>query len=170
MGIVTQDNFLYSTSIKDNIKMAKLDASDEEIYTAAKKAFAHEFISALPNGYDTEIGERGVKLSGGQKQRVALARVFLKNPSLIILDEATSALDNESEKLVQESINQFDHDKTIIMIAHRLSTILNADTIFVIKNGEIIESGNHQSLLKKSGYYKELYSKQNVKEWQLATG
>jgi ATP-binding cassette, subfamily B, putative efflux pump len=170
MGIVTQDNFLYSTSIKDNIKMAKLDASDEEIYTAAQKAFAHEFISALPNGYDTEIGERGVKLSGGQKQRVALARVFLKNPSLIILDEATSALDNESEKLVQESINQFDYDKTIIMIAHRLSTILNADTIFVIKNGEIIESGNHQSLLKKSGYYKELYSKQHVKEWQLATG
>jgi ATP-binding cassette, subfamily B, putative efflux pump len=170
MGIVTQDNFLYSTSIKDNIKMAKLDASDEEIYTAAQKAFAHEFISALPNGYDTEIGERGIKLSGGQKQRVALARVFLKNPSLIILDEATSALDNESEKLVQESINQFDHDKTIIMIAHRLSTILNADTIFVIKNGEIIESGNHQSLLKKSGYYKELYSKQHVKEWQLATG
>ncbi|MDR6120419.1 ABC-type multidrug transport system fused ATPase/permease subunit [Bacillus sp. SLBN-46] len=170
MGIVTQDNFLYSTSIKDNIKMAKLDASDEEIFAAAKKAFAHEFISALPNGYDTEIGERGVKLSGGQKQRVALARVFLKNPSLIILDEATSALDNESEKLVQESINQFDYDKTIIMIAHRLSTILNADTIFVIKNGKIIESGNHQSLLKKSGYYKELYSKQNVKEWQLATG
>jgi ATP-binding cassette, subfamily B, putative efflux pump len=170
MGIVTQDNFLYSTSIKDNIKMAKLDASDEEIFAAAKKAFAHEFISALPNGYDTEIGERGIKLSGGQKQRVALARVFLKNPSLIILDEATSALDNESEKLVQESINQFDYDKTIIMIAHRLSTILNADTIFVIKNGKIIESGNHQSLLKKNGYYKELYSKQNVKDWKLATG
>ncbi|WP_413304022.1 ABC transporter ATP-binding protein [Bacillus sp. 1P10SD] len=170
MGIVTQDNFLYSTSIKDNIKMAKLDASDEEIYMAAKKAFAHEFVSALPNGYDTEIGERGVKLSGGQKQRVALARVFLKNPSLIILDEATSALDNESEKLVQESINQFDNDKTIIMIAHRLSTILNADTIFVIKNGEIIESGNHQSLLKRNSYYKELYSKQNINERQLATG
>lgn len=170
MGIVTQDNFLYSTSIKDNIKMAKLDASDEEIYTAAKNAFAHDFISALPNGYDTEIGERGVKLSGGQKQRVALARVFLKNPSLIILDEATSALDNESEKLVQESINQFDNDKTIIMIAHRLSTILNADMIFVVKNGRIIESGNHQSLLKRNGYYKELYSKQNIKEWKLATG
>ncbi|MEO2077290.1 MAG: ABC transporter ATP-binding protein [Bacillus sp. (in: firmicutes)] len=170
MGIVTQDNFLYSTSIKDNIKMAKLDASDEEIYTAAKKAFAHDFISALPNGYDTEIGERGVKLSGGQKQRVALARVFLKNPSLIILDEATSALDNESEKLVQESINQFDNDKTIIMIAHRLSTILNADMIFVVKNGRILEAGNHQSLLKRNGYYKELYSKQNIKEWKLATG
>ncbi|MFD2442470.1 ABC transporter ATP-binding protein [Bacillus sp. CGMCC 1.16607] len=162
MGIVTQDNFLFSTSIKDNIKMAKLDATDAEIITAAKKAFAHEFISAMPNGYETEIGERGIKLSGGQKQRIALSRVFLKNPSLIILDEATSALDNESEKLVQESINQFDNDKTIIMIAHRLSTILNADTIFVMKNGEIIERGNHQSLLQRNGYYKELYSKQNM--------
>lgn len=161
MGIVTQDNFLYSTSIKDNIKMAKLDATDEEIEAAAKKAFAHEFISALPNDYDTEIGERGIKLSGGQKQRIALSRVFLKNPSFIILDEATSALDNESEKLVQESINQFDHDKTIFMIAHRLSTIVNADTIFVLKKGEIVESGSHQALLKRNGYYKELYSKQN---------
>jgi ABC-type multidrug transport system fused ATPase/permease subunit len=162
MGIVTQDNFLYSTSIKDNIKIAKLDATDEEISTAAKKAFAHDFILALPNGYDTEIGERGIKLSGGQRQRVALARVFLKNPSLIILDEATSALDNESEKLVQESINQFDSDKTIIMIAHRLSTILNADMIFVMKKGEIVEYGNHESLLKRNGYYKELYSKQTM--------
>jgi ATP-binding cassette, subfamily B, putative efflux pump len=161
MGIVTQDNFLYSTSIKDNIKMAKLDATNEEIEAAAKKAFAHEFISALPNDYDTEIGERGIKLSGGQKQRIALSRVFLKNPSFIILDEATSALDNESEKLVQESINQFDQDKTIIMIAHRLSTVVHADTIFVLKNGEIVESGSHQALLKRNGYYKELYSKQN---------
>jgi ATP-binding cassette, subfamily B, putative efflux pump len=160
MGIVTQDNFLYSTSIKDNIKMAKLDATDEEIEAAAKKAFAHEFISALPNHYDTEIGERGIKLSGGQKQRIALARVFLKNPSFIILDEATSALDNESEKLVQESINQFDQDKTIIMIAHRLSTIVHADTIFVLKKGKVVESGSHQALLKRNGYYKELYSKQ----------
>ncbi|MBS4196232.1 ABC transporter ATP-binding protein [Lederbergia citri] len=162
MGIVTQDNFLYSTSIKDNIKMAKLDATDEEIIAAAKKAFAHDFISELPQQYDTEIGERGIKLSGGQKQRIALARVFLKNPSLIILDEATSALDNESEKLVQESISQFEKDKTIIMIAHRLSTIVNADMIFVVKKGEIVEKGNHQSLLRRNGYYKELYSKQNM--------
>ncbi|MBS4174455.1 ABC transporter ATP-binding protein [Bacillus sp. FJAT-49736] len=162
MGIVTQENFLYSTSIRDNIKLAKLDASEDEIVAAAKKAFAHNFITALPNGYDTEVGERGIKLSGGQKQRIALARVFLKNPSLIILDEATSALDNESEKLVQESINRFNHHKTVIMIAHRLSTIVNADTIFVMKNGEIIESGSHQSLLKRNGYYKELYSKQNA--------
>lgn len=162
MGIVTQENFLYSSSIRDNIKLAKLDASDNEMIAAAKKAFAHDFITALPNGYDTEVGERGIKLSGGQKQRIALARVFLKNPSLIILDEATSALDNESEKLVQESINRFDNNKTVIMIAHRLSTIVNADTIFVMKNGKIIESGSHQSLLMRNGYYKELYSKQNT--------
>ncbi|WP_066308790.1 ABC transporter ATP-binding protein [Bacillus sp. FJAT-29814] len=161
MGIVTQDNFLYSTSIKDNLKMGKLDATDEEIIAAAKKAYAHEFISMLPQGYDTEIGERGVKLSGGQKQRISLARVFLKDPLIMILDEATSALDNESEKLVQNSINQLAHDKTIVMIAHRLSTILHADTIFVVKNGEIIESGNHQSLLALNGYYKDLYMKQN---------
>lgn len=160
MGIVTQDNFLYSTSIKDNINMAKLDAIEEEIIAAAKKAFAHRFISALPNGYDTEIGERGIKLSGGQKQRIALSRVFLKDPSIIILDEATSALDNESEKMIQQSIYQFGSEKTIIMIAHRLSTVLNADTIFVVKNGEIVESGDHQSLIRRNGYYKELYSKQ----------
>jgi ATP-binding cassette, subfamily B, putative efflux pump len=173
MGMVTQDNFLFSTSILDNIKMAKLDATDEEMMTAAKKAYAHDFIKALPNGYETEIGERGIKLSGGQKQRIALARVFLKNPSIIILDEATSALDNESEKLVQQSIDQFAKDKTIIMIAHRLSTILNADTIFVVKNGKIIESGNHQSLLRFNGYYKELYAKQNMeneKELKMAIG
>ena len=121
----------------------------------------------VPKGYETEIGERGVKLSGGQKQRVALARVFLKNPSLIILDEATSALDNESEKLVQESINQFDRDKTFIMIALSLSTILNADMIFVVKNGVIVESGSHPSLLKRNGYYKELYSKQNTSNDEL---
>jgi len=162
IGIVTQENFLYSTSIRDNIQLAKLDASDEEVISAAKKAFAHNFITALPNGYDTEVGERGIKLSGGQKQRIALARVFLKNPAVIILDEATSALDNESEKLVQESINRFDSNKTIIMIAHRLSTIVNADTVFVMKNGEIIESGSHHSLLKRKGYYNELYSKQNT--------
>lgn len=164
MGIVTQDNFLYSSSIRDNIRMAKLDATDDEIIAAAVKAYAHDFISLLPHGYDTEIGERGIKLSGGQKQRIALARVFLKNPSLIILDEATSALDNESEKLVQESINQFQGDKTIIMIAHRLSTIVHADTIFVLKHGEIIESGSHQTLLDLDGYYKDLYSRQSMSE------
>ncbi|TSI05089.1 ABC transporter ATP-binding protein [Lysinibacillus sp. BW-2-10] len=164
MGIVTQDNFLYSSSIKENIKLGKPDATDEEVELAAKKAFADEFITKLPKGYDTEIGERGIKLSGGQKQRISLARVFLKDPSILILDEATSALDNESEKLVQQSIFQVGRDKTVIMIAHRLSTIVNADTIFVLKNGEIIESGSHQSLLNLNGYYKELHSKQNELE------
>ncbi|EIJ78424.1 ABC-type multidrug protein lipid transport system ATPase component [Bacillus methanolicus PB1] len=168
IGMVTQDNFLYSSSIKDNIKMAKLDASDDEIISASIKAFAHDFIAPLPQGYDTEIGERGIKLSGGQKQRIALARVFLKDPSLIILDEATSALDNESEKLVQESINRIKGGKTIIMIAHRLSTIVDADTIFVMKNGEIVESGSHHRLLELNGYYKELYSRQHPAESEVA--
>jgi subfamily B ATP-binding cassette protein MsbA len=161
MGIVTQDSFLFSSSVKDNIRMAKLDATDDEIIVAARQVFAHEFICSLPNGYDTEIGERGVKLSGGQKQRIALARVFLKDPAIILLDEATSALDNESEKLVQQSIHQFQRDKTIIMVAHRLSTVLNADTIFVLKNGKIVEFGDHGSLLKLNGCYKELYTKQH---------
>lgn len=160
MGIVTQDNFLYSSSIKDNIKLGKPDATDEEVVRAAKKAYADEFITQLPDGYNTEIGERGIKLSGGQKQRISLARVFLKDPSILILDEATSALDNESEKLVQHSIDQIGTDKTVIMIAHRLSTIVHADTIFVLKKGEIIESGNHHSLMAQNGYYKELHSKQ----------
>lgn len=161
MGIVTQDSFLFGSSVKDNIRMAKLDATDDEIIAAAKRAFAHDFICSLSNGYDTEIGERGVKLSGGQKQRIALARVFLKDPAIILLDEATSALDNESEKLVQESIHQIERDKTIIIVAHRLSTVLNADTIFVMKNGKIVECGNHRSLLEQNGYYKELYAKQH---------
>ncbi len=164
MGIVTQDSFLFSSSVKENIRMAKPDATDEEIFSAAKKAFAHDFICALPNGYDTEVGERGVKLSGGQKQRISLARVFLKDPAIILLDEATSALDNESEKLVQESIQRIGRDKTVLMIAHRLSTVLHADTIFVIRGGRVVESGSHAKLIQAGGYYKELYAKQNPDE------
>ncbi len=155
IGIVTQDSFLYSSSVKDNIKLAKLDATDEEVIAAAKKAYAHDFICSLSSGYDTEIGERGIKLSGGQKQRIALARVFLKNPSIILLDEATSALDNESEKLVQQSIDQLSDDKTIIMVAHRLSTVLNADKIVVLKNGktsraEVINLCSHKTVITES--------------------
>jgi subfamily B ATP-binding cassette protein MsbA len=161
MGMVTQDLFLYSTSVKNNIRLARPDAADEEVIAAAKKAHAHDFICSLPNGYDTEIGERGVKLSGGQKQRIALARVFLKNPALILLDEATSALDNESEQLVQKSIQEAGRDKTIIMIAHRLSTVRHADAIFVVRNGTIIEEGSHNELMELGGYYKELYERQN---------
>lgn len=160
MGVVTQDNFLYSCSVKDNIKLANPDATDAEVMEAARKAYAHEFIGSLSQGYDTEIGERGVKLSGGQKQRIALARVFLKNPDIILLDEATSALDNESEGMVQEAIEAFGRDKTVVMIAHRLSTVLHADTIFVLKDGRIAEQGSHQDLLRKDGYYKELYAMQ----------
>lgn len=165
MGVVTQDNFLYSCSIKDNIKLADPDASDEEVEAAARKAFAHEFIASLSQGYDTEIGERGVKLSGGQKQRIALARVFLKNPDIILLDEATSALDNESEGVVQEAIEAYGRDKTVVMIAHRLSTVLHADTIFVLKEGRIVEQGTHQELLQQGGYYKELWAMQTEEEW-----
>jgi len=162
MGVVTQDSFLYSCSIKDNIRLAKPDATDEEIVEASRKAHAHDFISLLPGGYDTEIGERGIKLSGGQKQRIALARVFLKNPSILILDEATSALDNESEKLVQDSIRQIGRDKTVILIAHRLSTVVHADRIFVMKSGEIVEQGTHDHLLKIKGYYWDLFMKQQT--------
>ena len=163
-GVVTQDSFLYSASILDNIRLGRLDATKEEVIEAAIKAHAHRFISALPEGYDTEVGERGVKLSGGQKQRIALARLFLKNSDVLLLDEATSALDNESEELVQHSIKQLGGSKTINMIAHRLSTVMHADTIFVVRNGTIVESGNHQSLLMANGYYRELYDKQRSNE------
>ncbi|WP_308639786.1 ABC transporter ATP-binding protein [Paenibacillus silvisoli] len=160
-GVVTQDNFLYSTTILDNIRLAKPEASSEEVETAARQAFIHDFILSLPNGYETEVGERGVKLSGGQKQRIALARVFLKDPAIVLLDEATSALDNESEKLVQASIDGLARGKTIVMIAHRLSTVVRADRIFVLRKGRITESGSHRELLEANGYYRELYEKQN---------
>jgi len=161
MGVVTQDSYLFSSSIRENIRLAKLDATDEEVEAAARKAYAHDFVMGLPDGYDSEIGERGVKLSGGQRQRIALARVFLKDPSIILLDEATSALDNESEKLVQASIEEAGQGKTVIMVAHRLSTVVHADTIFVLRGGIVTESGSHAELLRKSGYYRELYAEQS---------
>jgi ATP-binding cassette, subfamily B, putative efflux pump len=160
IGVVTQDTFLYSSSVKENIRLGRLDASDDEVIDAARKAYAHDFISALSDGYDTEIGERGVKLSGGQRQRIALARVFLKNPAIIMLDEATSALDNESEKLVQKSIQEVGRNKTVIIVAHRLSTVLHVDTIFVVKGGCIVESGSHSELMLRNGHYKALYNEQ----------
>jgi subfamily B ATP-binding cassette protein MsbA len=161
IGVVTQDTFLYGTSIADNIRLAMPEATDEEMTEAARRAFAHEFITALPGGYGTEVGERGIKLSGGQKQRIALARVFLKNPAIVLLDEATSALDNESEKRILISIDRLREDKTIVMIAHRLSTVVGADEIFVMKRGRIVERGSHRSLLEAGGVYKALYDKQN---------
>lgn len=162
IGIVLQDNILFSDSVKQNILMGKPDATDEEVIAAAKAANAHEFIMGLPDGYETKVGERGVKLSGGQKQRVAIARVFLKNPPILVLDEATSALDLESEALIQDSLDRLAHDRTTIVIAHRLSTITHADKIFVIDHGELVESGNHEMLMKQQGVYFNLFQVQKL--------
>ena len=142
----------------DNIRYGNLEASDEEVIEAAKKANAHDFIMELEEGYDTDCGQRGVKLSGGQKQRISIARVFLKNPPILIFDEATSALDNESESIVQESLEKLSQDRTTFVIAHRLSTIKNSDCIMVLEQGHIIERGNHQSLIKEKGKYYQLYT------------
>ena len=160
IGIVQQDVVMFAGSIRDNIVYAKLDASDEEIYEAAKKANALEFIEKLENGFDTYIGERGVKLSGGQKQRIAIARIFLKNPKILILDEATSALDNESEQLVQSALFELSKGRTTLIIAHRLSTIKRADRIIVLTENGIEEEGTHEDLLEKEGIYSNLYMMQ----------
>lgn len=160
IGIVQQDVFLFNGSIKENILYGKENATDEEIFEACKRANIHDYILSLENGYDTQIGERGVKLSGGQKQRLSIARVFLKNPSILILDEATSALDNATEVLIQKSLDELSKGRTTIVVAHRLSTIKNADIIFVVENGKICESGNHEQLLKLNGRYKLLYDAQ----------
>jgi ATP-binding cassette subfamily B protein len=160
IGIVQQDVFLFSGTIKDNIRYGKLDATDEEIIEASKRANLHEFVESLPDGYDTEIGERGIKLSGGQKQRVSIARVFLKNPSILILDEATSALDNSTEVLIQRSLDELCKGRTTLVVAHRLSTIRNADKIAVVTDGRVSEYGTHDELINKDGVYKELYELQ----------
>lgn len=160
IGIVQQDVFLFNGSIKENILYGKENATDEEIFEACKRANIHDYILSLDNGYDTQIGERGVKLSGGQKQRLSIARVFLKNPSILILDEATSALDNATEVLIQKSLDELSKGRTTIVVAHRLSTIKNADIIFVVENGKICESGNHEQLLKLNERYKLLYDAQ----------
>lgn len=157
IGVVAQDVYLFSGSVKENIVYGKKNATDEEIIEAAKLAGAHEFILSLPNGYDTYVGERGVKLSGGQKQRISIARVFLKNPPILILDEATSALDNESERLVQASLEKLAKGRTTFTIAHRLTTIKNADRILVLTENGIEESGSHKELIEKNGIYAELY-------------
>ncbi|WP_431027970.1 ABC transporter ATP-binding protein [Lysinibacillus sp. LZ02] len=162
IGIVLQDNILFSDSVKQNILMGNPNATDEEVIAAAKAANAHDFIMSLPQGYDTKVGERGVKLSGGQKQRVAIARVFLKNPPILVLDEATSALDLESEALIQESLDRLAHDRTTIVIAHRLSTITHADKIFVIEYGQVVELGTHEELMAKQGAYYNLFQVQKL--------
>ena len=160
IGIVQQDVYLFNASIKDNILYGRPEASEEEVIEAAKRANIHDYITSLENGYDTVIGERGVRLSGGQKQRLCIARVFLKNPPILILDEATSALDNTTEILIQQALDELCHGRTTLVVAHRLSTVKNADEIAVIANGEITEQGHHDDLLQLGGTYKELYSLQ----------
>lgn len=164
IGIVQQDVYLFVGSVKDNISYGKPNSSMDEIIEAAKNANAHEFIMALPDGYDTDIGQRGVKLSGGQKQRLSIARVFLKNPPILIFDEATSALDNESEKVVQESLEKLARNRTTFVIAHRLSTIKNAEKILVLTEEGIQEQGTHQELLEQKGVYERLYMMQFVNQ------
>jgi ATP-binding cassette, subfamily B, bacterial len=160
IGVVQQDIYLFSGSVADNIRYGKLDASDADIIAAAKKANAHDFIMQLPDGYDTDIGQRGVKLSGGQKQRLSIARVFLKDPPIIICDEATSALDNESEKAVQESLEKLSDTRTTLVIAHRLSTVRNAQRIVVLTDNGIDEQGTHEELVGLDGTYANLYNVQ----------
>ncbi|MFV0394146.1 MAG: ABC transporter ATP-binding protein [Coprobacillaceae bacterium] len=160
IGIVQQDVYLFAGTIMDNIRYGNLNASDEEVVEAAKKANAHDFIMDLPNGYNTDCGQRGVKLSGGQKQRLSIARVFLKNPPILIFDEATSALDNESEHIVQESLEKLAYNRTTFVIAHRLSTIKNAERICVMSEDGIVEQGTHKELLEKNGQYASFYNMQ----------
>lgn len=160
IGIVAQDVFLFTGTVRDNIAYGKPDASEEEIISAAKKANIHDTVMIMENGYDTYIGERGVKLSGGQKQRISIARAFLKNPPILILDEATSALDNATEMMIQKSLEKLSQNRTSIIVAHRLSTIKNADEIVVITDDGIKEQGTHQQLLDKGGIYAELYAYQ----------
>ncbi|MEY8295403.1 ABC transporter ATP-binding protein [Emergencia timonensis] len=160
IGMVAQDVFLFNGTIRENIAYGNLDATDEEIIEAAKKANIHDYILTMENGYDTQVGERGIKLSGGQKQRISIARVFLKNPPILILDEATSALDNATEMLIQQSLEELGRGRTSIIVAHRLSTIKNADEIIVLTSEGIAERGSHEELIKAGGMYAELYQYQ----------
>ena len=167
VGIVQQDVFLFTGTFKQNIAYSKENATDEEIIEAAKKADIDDYIRSLPEGYDTQIGERGVKLSGGQKQRLSIARVFLKNPSILILDEATSALDNTTEAIIQKALFELCKGRTTIVVAHRLSTVRKADCIVVIDGGRIVEQGTHNELIEKGGVYKKLYESQFADDIEL---
>jgi len=164
ISLVSQDVFLFNGTIKENILYGRLDASDEDVINAAKAANAHEFILALEKGYDTQVGERGVKLSGGQKQRISIARAILKNAPILILDEATSSVDTQTERLIQDALNKLKKNKTSIIIAHRLSTIKDADLIVVLKNGMIVEVGKHDELIKLNGLYSKLCKAQSTSE------
>ena len=160
IGIVQQDVYMFAGTIRDNIAYGKPDATMEEIVSAARQANIHEFVMGLEDGYDTYVGERGARLSGGQKQRISIARVFLKNPKILILDEATSALDNERERHIQDRLEELSKNRTTIVIAHRLSTIRRADEIIVISDDGIVERGNHSSLLERNGLYAKYYNMQ----------
>mgnify|MGYP001011516158 CR=1 FL=1 len=160
IGLVQQDIFLFAGTIRENIRYGRVDATEEEIIEAAKRANIHDFIESLPDGYDTQVGERGVRLSGGQKQRISIARVFLKNPPILLLDEATSALDNETEIKIQRALEELSKGRTTLVIAHRLSTIKNADFILVLTEEGIQEKGTHEELMEKGGIYADLYNSQ----------
>ena len=160
IGIVQQDVYLFDDTIENNIRYGNLSASKQQVIEAAKKANIDEYINSLPDGYQTMIGERGVKLSGGQKQRLSIARVFLKNPAILILDEATSALDNSTELMIQKALDSLSKDRTTIVVAHRLSTIKNAGRIAYVNDGIIVEQGDHKSLIEKKGEYYKLYQQQ----------
>jgi subfamily B ATP-binding cassette protein MsbA len=162
IGMVLQDNILFSESVAMNIRMGNPEATDQEVVEAAKLANAHDFIQEMSDGYETLVGERGVKLSGGQKQRIAIARVFLKNPPILIFDEATSALDLESEHMIQEALEKLASTRTTFIVAHRLATITHADRIVLIENGEIVEEGTHDELMKQRGNYYDLYQVQHL--------
>ncbi len=160
IGIVPQDSTIFSTSALENIRYGRPDASDAEVQAAAKAAFAHDFIMALPEGYGTFLGERGVRLSGGQRQRISIARAMLKNPPLLLLDEATSALDAESERMVQAALEAAMKDRTTMVIAHRLATVLRADRIVVMEAGRIVDTGTHAELVAREGLYARLAAMQ----------
>jgi ABC-type multidrug transport system fused ATPase/permease subunit len=160
IGLVQQETFLFSGTLRDNIGYANPDATTEQIMEAARAACAHDFIMQLPQGYRTEVGERGVKLSGGQRQRIAIARALLRDPSILIFDEATSHLDSESEQLVQQALERVAQGRTVFIIAHRLSSVWRADKIVVIEDGRLLELGNHEDLLASKGVYRRLYSLQ----------
>jgi len=164
IGVVLQENYLFSGTIKDNIALPAPNMPMETIIQAAQISGAHEFISKLPKGYDTEVGERGSSLSGGQKQRIAIARALISNPKILIFDEATSALDYESEKIVRDNLNLITKNRTTIIIAHRLSTIKDCDFIVCFDEGKIVETGTHDELLEKKGYYANLYNAQGLRE------